>query len=82
MKQKKQVQMPLAVSIRIRYLFQRKGVRGKELLKMFPKYSHRSIYHHDAKAFDSAEGDKQNLNTGRPRKLTDRDETTIIQEIV
>ena len=81
MKQKKQVQIPLAVSIPIRYLFQDKGVRGKVLLNMFPKYLRRSIYRHAAKAFDSVEGDKRKLNPGRPRKLPDRDENTIIREI-
>ena len=61
MKQKKQVQISLAVSIRIRYLFQ---VRGEELLKMFPKYSCKSIYCHTAKVFDLVEGDMQKLNPG------------------
>ena len=81
MKRKKQVQIPLAVSIRIRYLFQDKGVKGKELLKIFPKYSRRSIYRHAAKAFDLVEGGKRKLDLGRPRKLTDRDERAIIWEI-
>ena len=81
MKRKKQVQIPLAVSIRIRYLFQDKGVKGKELLKIFPKYSRRSIYRHAAKAFGLVEGGKRKLDLGRPRKLTDRDERAIIWEI-
>ena len=75
------MQIPLAVSIRIKYLFQDKGVRGKDLLKMFPKYSRRSIYRHTAKVFDSVEDDKRKPNSGQPRKLTGRDEKAIIQEI-
>ena len=64
MKQNKQVKIGLAVSIRIRYLFQDKGVRGKELSKMFPKCLRRSIYRHAAKAFDLVEGNKRKLNPG------------------
>ena len=81
MKQKEQVKIALAVSIRIRYLFQDKGVRGKELLKIIPKCLRRSIYRHTVRAFDSVEGDKRKPNPGRPRKLTDRDERAINQEI-
>ena len=37
------MQIPFAVFIRIRYLFQDNRVRGEEILKMFPKYSHKYI---------------------------------------
>ena len=73
------MQIPLKVSIWVRYLFQDKGVRGKKLLKLIQKYSHRSIYHHAAKAFDSMEGDKRKLNPRQPRKLTDQDERKILK---
>ena len=77
----KLTKIPLPVSIRIRYLFQDKGVRGKELIKLFPKYSRRSIYRHASKPIDAVEEDKRKQNTGRPRKLSKRDERAIIREI-
>ena len=42
----KRKQIPLEVSIHIRYLYQDKGLRGKELLKKYPMCSKASIYRH------------------------------------
>ena len=56
-------------------------LKRKELLKMFPKYSRRSVYRHAAKAFDSVEGDTRKLNHGQPRKLNNRDERAVVREI-
>ena len=81
MKPTKLTKIPLPVSIRIRYLFQDKGVRGKELIKMFPKYSRRSIYRHASKPIDAVADDKRKQNPGRPRKLSTRDTRAIIREI-
>ena len=37
---------PLEVSVHLRYLYQDKGIRDKELLKMYPKLSKATIYRH------------------------------------
>ena len=37
MKKKTLTQVPLEVSVHLRYLYQDKGVSGKKLLKMYPK---------------------------------------------
>ena len=81
MKPTKLTKIPLPVSIRMRYLFQDKGVRGKELIKMFPKYSRRSIYRHASKPIDAVADDKRKQNPGRPRKLSTRDTRAIVREI-
>ena len=43
------MQVPLEVSVHLKYLFQNKGARGKELLKMYPKLSKATIYRHAKK---------------------------------
>lgn len=78
---KKLTKIPLPVSIRIRYLFQDKGVRGKELIKLFPKYPRRSIYRHASKPIDDVVEDKRKQNTGRPKKLSAQDKRALIREI-
>ena len=78
---KKQVHISLEVSIRMRYLFQDKGVRGEELLKLFPNYSYGSIYRHAAKPINSIVDDKRKDNPGRPPKLSIRDKRAILCEI-
>ena len=35
--------IPAHVSFRLRYLFQDKGIGGKELLKLYPEYSKKSL---------------------------------------
>ena len=45
--------IPPHVSFRLRYLFQDKGVRGKELLTLYPEYSRTSLYRHAAKSMNS-----------------------------
>ena len=37
MKKKTLTQVPLGVSVHLRYLYQDKAIRKKELLKMYPK---------------------------------------------
>ena len=34
------------ISVHLRYLYQDKGLRGKELLKRYPQYSKATIYSH------------------------------------
>ena len=43
------MQVPLEVSVRLRYLYQDKDIRAKELLKMYPKLSKATIYQHAKK---------------------------------
>ena len=44
MKKKVLTQVALEVSVHLRCLYQDKGMRGKERLKMFPKLSKATIY--------------------------------------
>ena len=61
--------IPPHVSFRLRYLFQVKGFRGKELLKLYPEYSRASLYRHTVKSIDSIQVvDKRKFNKGKPKK--------------
>ena len=71
--------IPPHVSFRLRYLFQDKGVRGKELLKLYSEYSRTSLYRHAAKSMESTQVvDKQKFNKGRPKKVLLREERIIL----
>ena len=62
--------IPPHVSFRLRYLFQGKGVRGKESLKLYPDYSRASVYRHVVKSIDSTQVvDKCQFNKRRPNKF-------------
>ena len=79
---KQKTKIPLDVSIYIRYLYQDKGVRVKEILERFPDYSQASIYRHVKKPIGSKEVfDHRHLNKGRPQKLDLRDERSILRQI-
>ena len=70
------------MSFRSRYLFQEKGVRGKELLKLIPEYSRASLYRHAVKSIDSTQVvDKRKFDKGRRKKVKAREERVILQEI-
>ena len=74
--------IPPHVSFRLRYLFQDKGVRGKELLKLYPEYSRTSLYWHAVKSTDSTQiVDKSKFNKGTPKKVSLREERIILREI-
>ena len=74
--------IPPHVSFRLRYLFQDKGVRGKELLKLYPEYSGTSLYRHAVKSIDSIQiFDKRKFNKGTPKKVSLREERIILREI-
>ena len=67
------------VSFKLRYLFQGKGARGKELLKLYPEYSKTSLYRHATKSMDSTKvNDKLKFNKGRPKKVSLWEEEIII----
>ena len=66
----------------MRYLFQDKGLRGNELLKRFPKYSKAKIYRHAKRPMDKVTTfDKRKHNKGRPRKLSIREERSIMRHL-
>ena len=74
--------IPPHVSFRLRYLYQDKGLRGKELLRLYPEFSRTSIYRHVSKSLSSEvfeDGRKQ--NKGRPKKLTIREERSVLRQI-
>ena len=73
--------IPLNVSVYLRYLHQDLGIRGKDLLKRYPKYSPASIYKHAVKNVSDLAEDKRRNNAGRPHKLTSREERKIVREI-
>ena len=61
--------IPPHASFRLRYLFQDKGVRGNELLKLYAEYLRTSLYWHAVKSIDSTQVvDKREFNKGRPKK--------------
>ena len=70
------------MSFRLRYLFQDKGVRSKELLKLYPEYSRTSLYQHAVKSVDSTQiVDKHKFNKGRPKTVSLREERIILRKI-
>ena len=69
MKKKTLGQVPLEVSVHLRYLYQDKCIRGKELLKMFPKLSKATIYCHAKKPVADKTVDNRKHNHGRPKKI-------------
>ena len=74
--------IPPPVSLRLRYLFQDKGVRGKELLTLYSEYSRTSLYRHAVKSTDSTKVvDKRKYNKGRPKQVSQREERIILGEI-
>ena len=72
--------IPPRVSFRLRYLFQDKGVRVKELIKLYPEYSGTSLYRHAVKLIDSIQiVDKRKFNKGTPKKVSLREERNILR---
>ena len=81
MKKKTLMQVPLEVSVHLRYLFQDKGIRGKELLKMYLSLSKATIYRHAKKPLADKTVDKRKQNHGRQRKISPRDKRLILRQI-
>ena len=74
--------IPPHVSFRLRYVFQDKGVRGKELLKLYPESSRASLCRHVIKSIDSTQVvDKRKFNKDRSKKVSLRDGRIILREI-
>ena len=74
--------IPPHASFRLRYLFQEKGVRGNELLKLYPEFSRISLYRDAVESIDLIQiVYKRKLNKGRPKKVSLREERIIFREI-
>ena len=69
MKKKVLTQVTLEVSVHLRYLYHDKGMRGKELLKMYPKLSKATIYRHAKKPVADKTVDNRKHIHGRPKKI-------------
>ena len=73
---------PVKTSLYMRYSFQDKGVKGRQLLKASPNYSKSKIYRHAQLPIDAADRqDKRKCNKGRPRKLIAREVRNLVREL-
>ena len=78
----KKIGVPIDVSVYILYLYQDKGIRGKELLDRFPKYSKATVYQHSKRTINGEHlHDKRKQNQGRPPILNQRDKRNIFRQI-
>jgi hypothetical protein len=66
------------MSIYLRYLHYEGGIPCSNLVKRYPQYAPQSVYRHAKKHVSETISDKRKVNKGRPRKLTLRDERSII----
>ena len=71
----------MEVSVHLRHLYQYKGIRGRELLKVYPKLSKATIYRHAKKPVADKAVDKRKHNHGRPRKNSPRDKRLILRQV-
>ena len=69
--QTKYKQIPIEVSIRLRYLHQDKGLTVPELHKRYPEYPRRSISGHSRKSVRPTQVDCRHENQGRHRLLNE-----------
>jgi len=77
----KQNKVSMQVSLHLRYLYQDKGLRGKQLLAVYPKLSKATVYRHATKNINDNIIDKRKFNRGRPSKLTLRARRSILRQI-
>ena len=73
--------IPLDVSIHMRYLYQDKKESINQICKRYPHYAKRSIYRHVKKTIGEKTEDRRHNNPGHPRKLSQRDERKLVQQI-
>ena len=81
MKKKTLRQVPLEVSVYLKYLHQDKDIRREELLKMYPKLSKATIHRDAKKPVADKTVDKRKHYYGRPRKISSRDMRLIHRQI-
>ena len=63
-------------------LHQHANVKIKEVIAMFPQYSRATVYRHAKRPLGAAiEANKSHYNTGRPRKLSERDSRNILRAV-
>ena len=72
--------IPLQVSLALRYLHQREGVRLKDLQEAYPQYKKTTIYRHMKKPVNETEVRKEKPK-GRTRKVTERDTRHILAAV-
>ena len=72
----------LVHSCQIRTLYQVGGVKGKNLLKMFPQYSKSAVYKHCKLPLNEEKVDKRKSNPGRPKKLSENDERQVKRSLL
>ena len=73
--------IPIDLSVYLRYLHQDGGIKCSELCRRYPNYPQRTIYHHAKKPIGESLMDNRKFNSGRPRKLTERDKRSILKTI-
>ena len=69
--------IPLVISIALRLLYQEHKWRICDIARKYPQFARRSISRHVKKpisANDNAVFDRCRYNSGRPRKVTERDQ--------
>ena len=72
--------MTVQESMYIQFLYKEKGIRIKDLMRQYPAYSRATIYRH-VKRDVRLPFDKRKLNSGRPRKLSIRDERNLLRHL-
>ena len=75
-------EVPLDVSMRLRYLYQDKKVPLKKLVKLYKEHSVTSIFRHANKPTGQVVDDRRKYNPGRPKKLSARDERKIMNTLL
>ena len=58
------------------------GIRGKQLLDLFPRFSKSAIYNHAKRPVGEELSDKRHQNKGRPNKLLKRDKRLILRQVI
>ena len=77
------IKIPPHVSFRLRYLFQKRGIRGIELLNIYPESSRTSLHRHAVKSKGSTQiVAKRKFNKDRPKKVSLTGERVILREIL
>ena len=57
------------------------GIRGKQLLDLFPNVSKSAIYNHALRPLGEPLLDRRHQNKGRPEKLNERDKREILRQV-
>ncbi len=75
------IKVTIQHSAELAALHQKANVKMKDLVKMYPQYSQRSIYRHAKKPFNQEHHDLRRFNNGRPKLLNDHDKRNVIRNI-